>query len=108
MSSGAVFLGLDNFYYTAMTLGLPTNKRISVNQIDKAAHKFCKQNWRAVHTTYLQSGSSQQKDIYALKVWCMFFKQTAQDQSKQMEFVEHPVMSVLSHPTAQGGAANVV
>lgn len=65
--AGAAFLGLDNFYYTARMLGLPSNKRISVDQLDKAASDFCSQNWRKLRSKYFKHGS-QTKEPYALKV----------------------------------------
>eukprot|EP00878_Enallax_costatus_P008726 GHUV01009120.1.p1 GENE.GHUV01009120.1~~GHUV01009120.1.p1 ORF type:complete len:390 (+),score=85.57 GHUV01009120.1:351-1520(+) len=61
---GAVFLGLDNFYYTARMLGLPSDKRISVNQLEKAASDFCHQNWRNIRNKYFKRN----KEPYALKV----------------------------------------
>ena len=61
---GAVFLGLDNFYYTARMLGLSTNKRISIDQLEKAAAEFCHQNWHSIRNKYFK----RKKEPYALKV----------------------------------------
>jgi hypothetical protein len=69
-AAGAVFLGLDNLFYTAQVLGLPTDKRISVNSLEAAAKKQCSLSWHAVQAQLAkQAGSSKpQDDPYLLKV----------------------------------------
>jgi hypothetical protein len=69
-----VFLGLDNLYYTAQVLSLPTDKRISVNSLEAAAKKQCSLSWHAVKAQLAkQAGSSKpQEDPYLLKVRLLF------------------------------------
>ncbi|KAF6260856.1 nucleoside phosphatase family-domain-containing protein [Scenedesmus sp. NREL 46B-D3] len=58
-ASGAAFVGLDNLFYTAQVLGLPTDKRISVNSLEAAAKKQCSLSWHAVQAQLAkQAGSS--------------------------------------------------
>jgi hypothetical protein len=69
-----VFLGLDNLFYTAQVLGLPTDKRISVNSLEGAAKKQCSLSWHAVKAQLAKqadsssSSSKPQDDPYLLKV----------------------------------------
>jgi hypothetical protein len=69
-AAGAVFLGLDNLFYTAQVLGLPTDKRISVNSLEAAAKKQCSLSWHAVKAQLAKQagGSKPQDDPYLLKV----------------------------------------
>ncbi|WIA14677.1 hypothetical protein OEZ85_003176 [Tetradesmus obliquus] len=69
---GAVFLGLDNLFYTASVLGLPTDTWISVNSLEAAAKKQCSLSWHAVKAQLAkQAGSSSsskaQDEPYLLK-----------------------------------------
>jgi hypothetical protein len=69
-AAGAVFLGLDNLFYTTQVLGLPTDKRISVSSLEAAAKKQCSLSWHAVKAQLAkQAGASKpQDDPYLLKV----------------------------------------
>jgi hypothetical protein len=74
IEAGAVFLGLDNLFYTAQVLGLPTGQRISINSLEAAAKKQCSLSWHAVKAQLAkQAGSSKtQDDPYLLKVGSLF------------------------------------
>eukprot|EP00879_Flechtneria_rotunda_P017268 GHRR01018089.1.p1 GENE.GHRR01018089.1~~GHRR01018089.1.p1 ORF type:complete len:233 (+),score=83.20 GHRR01018089.1:157-855(+) len=60
---GVTFIGLDNFYYTARALGLPTHKPISVDDIQSAAKTFCACSWAKLKAVHVRHGGAHESFI---------------------------------------------
>lgn len=66
---GIQFIGLDNFFYTARSLGLK-QRVLQLTQLEAAAKHFCTKKWAAVRSEYLTK-HSRSSEAQTLKVgWC--------------------------------------
>lgn len=66
--AGAVFLGLDNFYYTASALGLASAKPVSVNSLEGAAKKLCSKGYKDVRSQLQKQPGIKDPDVFVSKV----------------------------------------